>query len=266
MVTIRQFIRKGSIASADKIFPMSVAPPKSTFIQNVKDVATGRAFAEASGGKGVSLVAPFSRASGVGTAFRGVRNIYQRALGNPLAGGFKAFGGRVLGRAVGAGATIEGANLIQSSISGTPYSPAITSPRKFKGVLGFGLGGITGLAVGTGIGGTKRVVKGARDVFTDVFTGEPPTSSPFVTFKDFTSPTIPDLSISPEISSTGSPFPAMGGSVALPDISPSISVSAGGGGGIPPELLFLLLAGGAGYLLGRRKRKKKKRKKKKRKN
>lgn len=112
----------------------------------------------------VPLVFPLGRAGG--GIITGAKNIFQRATANPLGvgtikAGVAGFGQRVLGRTLGGLGAIEGFNLAYSGATGTPYSPAF-SPNKIKGVLGFALNPVAGVA-GLFAGGGAAAIGKAID-------------------------------------------------------------------------------------------------------
>ena len=210
----------------------------------------------------VSLVSPIGVASSgaVSLASRagaGIRNLAQRALGNPLAGGgLRGFMGRLRGRALGLGIGFETFQVGRSVASGQPIKWLPNFPLLGSFILnpistGFGF------ALGAGEKVSKQAINLAQNIRQPMI--------PPITFD------VPEIKGLPEKfpdvdfqSSVMTPSPSF--AYAPSSTAPSLSISGGfGGGGIDPAMLALLAGAiGGGYLLGRRKRKRKYKKKRRR--
>lgn len=186
------------------------------------------------------------------------RGLYERTLGNPLAGGgTRGFLGRILGRFAGGTALAYGTAFSESAITGEPIS--ISGERLTKGALGFALGGPVGFLAGTALGLGKEAVERIQQV--------PLPNVPSVNIPELPTSTgmsYPDFAYVPQIPQ----LPSAGfGSVSATygtTVSPSVNLSGGGFGGLDYSTLLALgaLLGLGGYALGRRKRRKKKKRKK----
>lgn len=195
-----------------------------------------------------------SAATKSSTFLQSARGIYDRALGNPLAGGgLGGFGSRIFGRTLGGASVAVGAALTEAAVTGGPFQ--ITPRRIAYGALGFGVGGPIGALAGSLFGGSRVAAETIKNLEVKV----PQLPTPY----DFGGDVADALrAIGRGAESFGSGFT---GSFGIPSasygstISPSINV---GGGGVDPTMLALLAALGiGGFALGRKKRRKKKKKK-----
>lgn len=199
----------------------------------------------------VTAVAGATAGAGKGI-FNVVKGAYERTLGNPLAeGGLAGYGGRVLGRTIAGPSFAVGTAFIESAITGQPVDLSISKIAKSS--IGFGLAGIPGLIVGSGIGFGKTAV--------DIVKQNLP-ETPFQA----------GVGVGEGLSSIGQGLgefaQGLGGSFggvsasyggASASLSPSVTL--GGGPDYQTALLLGLLGGGLGFALGRKRRKKRKNKK-----
>lgn len=215
------------------------------------------------GGKTIYYgVTPFSgvgsSATRIGGFFaRNARRLYGAVTHNPLEGassvatGLRAFGSKILGRAIGFTTAIESFQLAKSSITGQPFNPipnikeiSALALNPASAVIGFVGGGFSKY-------GATPIINLAEKYRTPEFD--------YKKFQELITP--PAFSGSPTLNISSVAPPASNITVGAPGFSPSIST----GSGIPNELLLLLLAGlggaGAGYFFGRKKKKKYKKRK-----
>ena len=201
---------------------------------------------------------PGGQASRAGRFMSGAKNVYDRFLGNPLAGGgIKGFFGRIAGRSLGGAAIATGASFTKSAITGDPLD--INARRLGYGAVGFGLGGPIGALAGTFFGASTKATGAIKEGISNL-------SMPNV--PSLPTPYDAGESVADVIKALGSGAGQFAqGLTASPSVSASYGVSGPsvsiGSSGFDPTMLLLLLTGGlgAGYLLGKKKKKKRKTKK-----
>jgi len=185
-----------------------------------------------------------------GRIVQAIRNVGQRALGNPLAGRTIGQLGRVIGgRALGTGLFLGALELT----AGNTFKPS-TIARTIAGAALNPIGAIFGTSFRIGRGAVTGATNIAKDIIPDSFGGFVPE------FRGNFYGGATNIQFPPMQTPLGSSF--TGGLTGGYGSSFAPSVNVGGGSDITPLILALLGGATGGYLLGRRKKKRYKKKRK----
>jgi len=230
------------------------------FFRRTLDILEGGPLRRAAGGRVLQGTLPIGAAGAGGlvrSAVGGVKTLWQRATGNPLAaGGVKGFIGRIAGRALGYGTAVEAFQYQKARAAGTKFDPI----PNIGSVVAFAanpLAALGGTIFGTGQRAEAKLESAAQGFLNPKIN---------VDVQGFQQPDYAEIIQALQNYQTPS-LGSYGGSIQASYGAPSVNIQAGGGIG-GTDFLFALLGGVLGGLGGyaagtRRRRKKYKRRKRK---